>query len=285
MSERRQFFLHIGVHKTGTTALQKFFHDNELALSQNGVHRLKTGLPADAGNSWGHHSLAWALRDGDVNSLWRLGAEEAESYSSNLVSSEEFAFIRAPSLYEPVLRVLAGFAIRPVCYLRRQDQLLESIYNHHVKSLGEVHSIMEFSRRVMPRLDYIKLLGCLSKSFGKEEIILRTFDPKYLQGDIFEDFLCSIGITEKAMFTKPTKTLNAGLTRDGLAKMLEINRKYAESPDNLRLARQVILREYQAAAWTEHSVLSEAERAELTEHFRAKNNEIAQQYFNRKFLF
>lgn len=182
MNGCHRFYLHVGVHKTGITALQKFFEDNDKQLSASDLYQVKTGLSADVGLDWGHHPLARALikRGDEADLLWQSGAHEVTGRRNILVSSEVFSFIRRHSLYLPLRRALPGFLVRPKCYLRRQDQMLESIYNHNVKALGETDSIMEFAKRRMGRLDHTTLLACLSKSFGKEAIIVRIYDPKQL---------------------------------------------------------------------------------------------------------
>lgn len=281
----RQFYLHIGVHKTGTTALQKFLHDNQKQLDKQGVHRLQTGVPADNKHSWGNHELAWTLRDQDEKGLWQDAAEEAAPYQAVLASSEDLSSIKIAKRYIPIRRAMSNFAIRPICYLRRQDQLLESTYNFHVKSLGETGTIMEFSERIMKRLEFDKVLGCLGNTFGDETVILRIYAPDHLKGDIFEDFADAIGITETDKLEKPEKTLNPGLTREGLDRMLEANRELQDAPEKLADRRQKILSDYAAPTWSEHELLSPDERRTIQRHFRPGNTHVARRFLGRNALF
>lgn len=281
----RPFFLHVGVHKTGTTALQKFLHDNQKDLETLGVHRLRTGVPADNAHSWGNHDLAWTLRDQDSKGLWKAVADEAAPYKAVLASSEELSSIKQVRRYAPVRAAVPDFVFRPICYLRRQDQLLESTYNFHVKSLGETKSIMEFAERIMKRMDFDKVLDCLAQTFGEETVILRIYDPEYMKGDIFDDFLDAIGLPDAEGLNKPKTTLNPGLTREGLEKMLEANRAYQDSPAKLALKRESILRTYAAPSWTEHEILTKDERRVVMRQFRSGNNQAARRFLNRPALF
>ncbi len=280
------FYLHVGVHKTGTTVLQKFLHDNQVALEQLGLHRLQTGLPQDNAHSWGNHDLAWTLRDQDSNGLWAQAAEEAAPYKAVVASSEEFSATRMPKRYAPVRAAITRFAIRPICYLRRQDQLLESTYNYHVKSLGETKPIMEFAERILKRLEFDTVLGALARNFGDKALIVRIYDPEHLKGDIFDDFLDAVGLPGAGdQLVKPQATLNAGLSGEGLARMLDANRTYQDNPDRLKEVRRDILETYAAPTWNEHEILTAAERRALMRQFRPGNNRVARRFFDRPALF
>lgn len=280
-----ELYLHVGVHKTGTTAIQKFLHDNQDVLRRSGLHLIQTGLPDATISAWGHHALAWALRDGDRDGLWPAAAREAMGHSRALISSEEFAFFRKTANYAPVQAAFAGTRVRPICYLRRQDQLLESLYNHHVKSLGEVRPIMEFAQQAMHRLDYAGLVDCLAQAFGVRNIVLRTYDRQNLKGDIVRDFMDAIGPASITGWHRPAKSLNLGLSRAGMERMLEANRAYADNLAVLTKARRDIVNAYSAPAFSDHGLLKPSERAELMNRFRSGNDDLARRYLGRDRLF
>jgi len=278
-------YVHVGTHKTGTTAIQKFLYDNKNLLADKGVRRLQVGVPEGSEQSWGHHQLAWALQNYDQKSIWKMAAREAMGSSAALISSEEFSLIRKVSFYDPVRKNFSHTLVRPICYLRRQDKYLESVYNHHVKSLGEVQPIMEFAKRIAYRLDYGALIQCLADSFGGKNIILRTYDRNLLIVDIFQDFLDAIGIASTDHFIRPEKTVNAGLSAVGLKKMLEANKRYAENPIDLKKARVEIMESYSNPSFTEHHILTPSDRETVLETFTHSNNHIAEVYLGRKSMF
>jgi len=278
---RKIVYLHVGLHKTGTTSLQKFLSDNQRLLSKRGVFRLSTGLPPNSDRSWGHHDLAWSLREGDPHGLWRAARREADAHKTVLVTSEEFSFIRNAGRYSPVLDAFQGWQIRVICYLRRQDQFLESLYNYHVKALGETAPIMSFANKIYARLDYKKYLDCLSQTFGPEALSVRVYEQTGLRGDIFDDFLSAIGLTDKENFVKPRQTINAGLSPEGIKLMLEANRRLQEQPDALRRERNRILAGHQSATFARHQVLTCDEQQEFLDRFEQMNAVIAQEYLRR----
>ncbi len=60
--------IHAGIHRTGTTSLQRFLAENRAALAGRGV-----GYPGEENN---HQALAWALHRGQAarGRCWRSSA-------------------------------------------------------------------------------------------------------------------------------------------------------------------------------------------------------------------
>jgi len=88
-----QYYIHIGIHKTGSTAIQHFLHHNHDALLNHGILYPKVGL-----HGTGHHEIAWAAMRRDTafcNGFMREFARQAlHCYAYRIVlSSEEFEFI------------------------------------------------------------------------------------------------------------------------------------------------------------------------------------------------
>lgn len=285
MTADRSLFLHVGVHKTGTTALQKFLDDNRALLTQRGLYWPEVERPPGITHTWGHHNLAWTLRDGDSAGLWNAASQTFPHSASIIISSEEFCLFRQPAKFRPIKAALKGFRIRPVCFLRRQDQLLESIYKHHVKDLGETQPIMDFAKRVWTRLDHAGFVATLCQAFGRRNVILRLYDQSELRAGIYSEFLDTVGLKDQAGFATPEKDLNLSLSAEGLQAMLEANARYRNDTHKLRKVRQLILRQYSAKIWSEHEVLADHERTELMEMFLAGNSHIAREFFGRETLF
>lgn len=135
----REFVVHCGLHKTGTTALQNFLTANRAVLRQNGVLYPTTGTPPGL---TGQHNIAWQLaRDrryrsawGDLDALFReIGAFDGRV----LLSSEEFeSSILHPDRWPRLAgRAQAlGFAVRFVVYWREVSAQLQSVYLQKLRS-------------------------------------------------------------------------------------------------------------------------------------------------------
>jgi len=137
----KQIFVHCGLHKTGTTALQSVFMRKAEALAHwAGVLYPKTGRLDTLGG--GHHNIAWQMsrdRRFDVNrgTLAAL-VDEINAFNGNVVlSSEDFESILGE---RPLIdRFVAGLsttkaALNFVVYLRNQMSYCESIF---IENLGQ----------------------------------------------------------------------------------------------------------------------------------------------------
>jgi hypothetical protein len=272
-------YLHVGVHKTGTTALQYVLAKRRAWLGDQGISYPAAGIPQSA-QLWGHHDLAWALREGDTGGLSRAVRAGIRTDRA-VISSEEFCLLRNGALFQPLVAAFAGWTIRPVCYIRRQDQVLESIYNHHVKSLGEADDILAFARKIRRRLDYGLVLGRLEQVFGRNAMIVRLYD-KAVIGDTVSDFFSLLGIDSDPVAGLPD--INAGLTLTGLREMLQANRTFAADPDRLVAARTGIIAAHSSRKFAAHGILTDAERHSLMEEFRPSNRAVLDRYFDGKDL-
>lgn len=125
---------HIGLHKTGTTALQHACDTNRALLERQGIYYPNLGR-----GPW-HHGLttpwmsvqpAYALADSAETILARLAADHAGTDHTVLLSSEEFSSGRPDNQVDMArLRAMAqGFdRVRVLCTLRHQVDFIQSIW-------------------------------------------------------------------------------------------------------------------------------------------------------------
>jgi hypothetical protein len=159
----RQLYLHIGLHKTGTSYLQKFLLDNRKLLATAGLEL----APLQSGSNGAHHQFAAALTSkGPQTFLRDLDWTKAHNV---LVSSEALSHaFRDLSLAHDLRREAANQNIRIIIilFLRRQDFLKESVFSEVVKTwycgsiLEENHYDYDFNLRLIN----------LENAFGKENI-------------------------------------------------------------------------------------------------------------------
>lgn len=136
--------LHIGNHKTGSTAIQSVLDKNSSLLKERNVIYPKTGEVAGA-----HHGLVAALKASTSESFRmhtnmsgehkpsfeRLLAdltEECKEYEDVILSSEEF-FNSATLDSTKCERLLSEFeSVNVICYLRNQPDHIESSYKFSI---------------------------------------------------------------------------------------------------------------------------------------------------------
>lgn len=209
MNNTNILLIHIGMPKTGTTALQNFLLDNNAKLAKYGWSYpiLSDGQRGELGEielsgikrcgngCWIYES--WILDN--IESEWDAGMDIVLRHleNKNVIISEETIYeygtekfiMDAKKKYEN---------IKVVIYLRRQDRAIESRYNQHIKSLGEESTFIKFIESDgIPEhyLDYALKLDSISKIIGRENLIVRVYEKQQLVGnDIITDFLSILGI-------------------------------------------------------------------------------------------
>lgn len=280
-----RLIIHAGIHKTGTTTLQKALHDNRMLLRAQGILYPQTGM-LDAPNTWGHHDLAYALRHADRGrALWTALRAEADAAGLDtvVVSSEELSLLPFPPLpgvapYKIIAECFDGWDITLLCYLRPQADVVSSLYNHHVKSVGEAGDILSFLPRVSTRLEYANYLNVAAVALGPDALRIRRYGHAWMRGDIIDDVAAEIGLTLEDRFIRPTVPLNPGLTRAGMDAMLALNLRHAKDPDKLKTKRGKVIRDHAAAPGQSHDALTSEMRRTIEALYTVKNTQVGRRF-------
>jgi hypothetical protein len=204
---KRLCYLHVGMPKTGTKALQAFFARNEAALAELGLLVPRTGR-----GSWdGHHNVAFELC-GDAQFTAADGTFEeltAELAGSGLpracVSAEDLSRLsNRPDVLAGVRDALrlAGYETKIVIYLRDRSDFIESLYptlvfqGYREPFAAYLSDALERRPRVPGSwqflvAEYAQVLDGFSAVLGSENVIVRRYestgDPAWLPTDVFEN--------------------------------------------------------------------------------------------------
>lgn len=168
--------LHLGMHKTGSTALQQGLMAQQARLVRHWVLFPRTGLPADHrpvrdGGLPGHQDLLSAIRRGSADDIWKRLADEVRRSACRTVilSCENFLMPLSDDrdmVLPQLLDRLSAFAeIQPVAFVRRPDVALDRLYREVVAGGSRMgaRSFDEF------RLDFGPLLADLPGLFAPFE--------------------------------------------------------------------------------------------------------------------
>ena len=119
-------YIHIGLHKTGTTSLQRYFlHHGDAGTLGDIDYPM---IPATR-NSRAHHILAGFGGPRSGEAIARLVDVIANSKADHVVLSSELLSLADPARVRETLGCDAAIVV----YLRRQDEYLESFYREVVK--------------------------------------------------------------------------------------------------------------------------------------------------------
>ena len=280
----RQLWLHIGMHKTGTSALQRFFCINADAMRRFGHLYPMAGR---SGRVEGHHLLAHGIEHTHISlSSWdELYREADESECENLiVSSEDFEF-RRDRRYRDKVEITRekcdSFATRIVVYLRRQDQFVQSAYLQNLRTsryTGSLQNLIETNRS---KFDYYEFLAPWRECFGPQNIVVRIYEEARTPGGIFLDFTDTVGLPREYDWLVPEGRINPAVpsSRAGILRVLNM------LPITDAIRRRLIWRLSRHGdsdrSVSSHDMLSASDRTTLLQKYESSNQRVAIEYLGR----
>ncbi|MER8490776.1 hypothetical protein NKH53_21240 [Mesorhizobium australicum] len=180
--------LHIGVHKTGTSALQSFLYRNAALLESHGMFYKPTST------DWPNHNpLAAAFMPDSVdNGPARLAKTLEEAGGRTLLISSEM--LCEPTVdTELFLSCLRGHDVRIIAYIRHPGDIIISAFNEVVRHY-DLHWTRPLNER--PFAYDPSQLDILKRWLKVPNLTLAPYDrAQWVGGSIFSDFLAIIGIT------------------------------------------------------------------------------------------
>jgi hypothetical protein len=226
-----KLLLHIGTPKTGTTAIQRFLHRNQCALTEYGFHY---ATPHGSDNA---NDVANALGIGDSRAVQTFFARQVKSARRRgadtiLISAENFyarnvlvamqrqqvlpnALERDRMFVETLRAVLPDEIATPriVCYFRPPDRYAESLYNQHVKRGVIVGTFDQFVSLIEQALFYDTCMRSWADVFGQSNCVVRLYDT--VKTDVIGDFAANVlriqGVTQ---FSHAYNQANERVSRD-----------------------------------------------------------------------
>lgn len=226
----KTLWIHIGMPKTASTAIQEFCRENAQALaahgfcypifpiSYTGVARVRNGHFL-----MGLSKALGAVRDleqeeRDFQKGMQIVNETFQRYDNVILSDE--GIWRSMDIEKKNLWVRmaeeaqkGGFGIHVIVYFRRQDKFFSSIWNQLVKKRWLVETLGQYAARVDKRiLDYYAKLERMASVVGKENITVRRFESgKFEGGSIYADFLAILGLPFTEEYRVSEEDRNTGL--------------------------------------------------------------------------
>jgi hypothetical protein len=189
-----RYIVHVGRHKTGTTALQRRFAASTRELMEHGVLYPEVGR-----RPFGHHELADAIGSSSPGGpatpiIAELRDEiEAKSPHTIVVSSEALQGV-APNR---LAAVFPPHETTIVLYIREQVDYLISGYAQRVQATDLCVPFEEYVEKHRKAVDYLPWLRRFERSFGNDNMVVRVYDRELLiGGSTLSDFLAALGLSD-----------------------------------------------------------------------------------------
>ncbi len=276
-----KIFIHIGFGKTGTTSIQDMFLHNSETFSSIGLYYPKIGLYKSA-----HHLLSQLPKTKDYTSLIRSNLKNIKTnflknkYIKLIISSENLCF-STPELIDAYKEVFNGFDTKIIMYIRRQEDLIPSVYLEWMKNNWDYKkNICSFFYHTKQAYDFLLRINNWEKAFGRDNIIIRLYN-KHLESDICKDFLKIIGIGKIAT-NLPKFNSNPSLS-PAFANIIKIIDDIKINNDNrILLINELIKTGNYMPNIPTNSLINENLKKEIYKFYTKSNSELANRYLNEK---
>lgn len=189
----KTIFVHIGLHKTGTTTIQDYLIDNIEKLQNHGIF-----VPFAHRN---HNLTFWVNGKGNgqkrQNQWARLKRKIEKSDLPITVLSSEFFSRDISEIEDWYLNfeelVNLGYKVRFILYIRRSDRRFESLFIEAAKGGNGLIDIRDFPYERF--IDNWSLCEAINKHFGPESLIVRKFEVDAKNG-LIKSFLGCVGLSD-----------------------------------------------------------------------------------------
>jgi hypothetical protein len=180
-----------------------------------------------------------------------------------------------------------GYTVKIVVYLRRQDAYIISNWNQNIKHCTSQHRSATVDERVDQILhkekyvvNYAKRLDEISEIFGKENLIVRRYEPdSWYHGTVIEDFLHAVGVGLTGDFLPPDQMVNPSLQGNTIEIQRILNKDDTfTTKECIYLGKTLRRLAPEAGQRYACSMLSREETEELLHKFETGNDRVAKEY-------
>ena len=301
-----RIFLHTGVWKTGSTAIQTFLSKNADELSKRGML-----IPDYARNMHEYNHLFERLVARDEEGVQTVAETLARDIASSnpdtvIISSEHF-WHAPPDVIERVATMLRQFSddIRVIAYIRPQDDMWASLYAQQAKffRVRSTHNIWGNGDYIGPAIAenamfYHRCFSVFQQVFGERSVDLKVYDRKaFKDGDVVKDFLDRVGVKDSEGFVASERDENSSFGWKGVALSIWLaDRLHAgeisfvdqrAAGKALRFAMRDTGRKFDDLGWYGKSpeCFGPEERGRIRAHYAQDTEALADTYFDGAYPF
>ncbi len=293
--KKKTLYLHVGIHKTGSSSIQHFLYHNRKRLNMSGLL-----YPSKHSSGYEHYytseffdtekqELPYFVEERyQTRENWEsaIQAQRRELLQSSVdkcvLSSEDFWRCN----YTAISNFYRDFDTKIIIFLRRQDVWLESMLNEYIKMYVNMkHGLTEYVRKIESRVDYYQLLSQWAELFGQENLIIVPFQKTSFPEGLEKKFLQLIDIPWNVRF-QLQQAKNIRLNRDCIDYLADFpmtGSRRVRSPEFRRIIE--LLQKYSQMQPNKpeyQCIYSPEERLRFLEKYRESNQRVATEFLNLK---
>lgn len=202
-AQEKHLVLHIGTHKTGTTAIQQAMADHAEFLRGRSIEPVNANSDRNLMEVFFPHRFRLQFEDVDLEEKKRVFEAWSSSVEARTIVLSSEHMTRVAGSWQ-VLAQRAGTVFRDyrkvtiVLYVRRQDLLIESMYQEDLKNGNIKHtSILDYMDHKDPyKIDYYRELQWYRQHLPQAQVLVRLYTDAVSSGDVFRHFLSTLGVIE-----------------------------------------------------------------------------------------
>ena len=312
--------IHIGTHRTGTSAIQHFLKQNRESLKKQGVF-IPTGqfsgwakqpevfIVAANPEQWHLHPLLFQcghflgnqvfkkkmtqkIQEGRWKTFWHNIQKNCKQDDLVVFSCEELELLTKGEVGN--LRTLMNSLfddVTIVLYLRRQPEFLVSFYNSAIRLRAMQWNLPDYLKQPDEQsiLAYHELVKRWSV-FGKNKLKIRIFDRReFLNNDLLSDFANVIGIDLHGLKRVEDQNLSIDSSKIEFLRLLNAHipafEQCVRNPASVQLLKcfNSIFGSVEKSQKAYH--LTRQEARYILDMCKEGNDGIAREYFGRETLF
>lgn len=301
----RTLYLHIGLPKTASTAIQRFCESNKEKLNAQGYSYPAFDYKYDHVESRRNgHFLVGVCKDRQgkrelekEEALRQKGLEmvekEFQSYDSVILSDENIwhGTIKRKTKTWDIIKEHSekvGYQVRIILYLRRQDDLAVSWLNQQVKAGWSRYNECNWQKFLEnPQyiaLDYATHIQDIADVLGEDAICIRVFDrTQFVGGSIQADFVDAIGLSTEQQYVIEQDRSNVALTCNEMEIKRIINGLPDHDKETYAFVRDISMQRGGVALRSDpYDYLSVEDREDFLKKYEEGNQNIAKKYLGRE---